>query len=72
MQQTTRLVIDGMSCGACVKGVTKVLSRLEGVRVKRVEIGMAEVAYDDARVSPEDLAEALAAAGYPARPRQEE
>jgi copper chaperone CopZ len=59
-----------MSCGACVKGVTKVLSRLEGVQPKQVEVGSAEVAYDDARVSPVDIAAALAAAGYPARAKQ--
>jgi len=68
MQQTTRFVIDGMRCGACVRGVTSVLSRLEGVTPMHVEVGSAEVSYDDAHSAPETIAEALTAAGYPARP----
>lgn len=70
MQQTTRFVIDGMSCGACVRGVTSVLSRLKGVTSKHVEVGSAEVSFDDAHASPTKIAEALTAAGYPAQPRE--
>lgn len=69
MQQKTSLVIEGMSCGACVKGVTSVLSRMEGVTPKQVEVGSAEVSFDDSQASPAKIAEALTAAGYPARPR---
>ncbi len=69
MQQTTRFEIEGMSCGACVKGVTSVLSRMEGVVPKHVEVGSAEVSFEDSQTSSTTIAEALTAAGYPARPR---
>jgi len=69
MERTTNLVIDGMSCGACVKGVTTVLSRLDGVSPQQVEVGSAVISYDDARITPIAITEALTAAGYPARTR---
>ena len=69
MQQTTSLAIEGMSCGACVKCVTSVLSRIPGVTPKQVEVGSAEVSFDDSQASPATIAEALTAAGYPAQPR---
>lgn len=67
MNASTRFSIDGMNCGACVKGVTAVLGRAAGVDVRHVAVGSAEVAYDSARTSPAAIAAALTAAGYPAR-----
>ena len=66
-----RFAIDGMSCGACVKGVTGVLNRLDGVEVQQVSVGSAQVSFDPAKTSPLAIADALTDAGYPARPVQE-
>ena len=69
MQRASFAIAD-MSCGACVSGVTAVLNRLGGVRVEQVSIGSAEVTFDPAQTSPIAIAEALSAAGYPARQRE--
>lgn len=60
------LRIEGMHCGSCVKNVTRALSRLDGVDVRRVDIGTALVAIDPARTSAETVAAAITDAGYPA------
>jgi copper ion binding protein len=60
----TTLQIRGMSCGHCVKGVTKALAGLEGVQVEQVQIGSATVQYDPAKVTPDAMREAVADEGY--------
>ena len=65
MEQTT-IAIQGMSCGHCVAAVKGALHRLDGVEVRDVKIGSAQVAYDPATVSPERIAEAIADEGYAA------
>lgn len=66
MQQLT---IEGMHCNACVRRVQMTLDKVEGLQVKQVAIGSAEVeAVDGSGEGP--LAAALAAlekAGYPAK-----
>lgn len=66
MEELT-LAIDGMSCGHCVARVKQTLSSAPGVRVTDVSIGSASVTYDAAVTSPEKIAGAVSAAGYPAR-----
>ena len=61
------LAIDGMSCGHCVRAVTEALTEVPGVRVERVTIGSAELAYDPATASVDDATRAIAEAGYSAR-----
>jgi copper chaperone CopZ len=61
------LQIDGMSCGHCVARVKKALSNLDGVEVRNVEVGSAEMSYDPSRVSPGQVLEAVDAAGYEPR-----
>ena len=61
------LQIDGMSCGHCVARVQKALSKLEGVDVRNVAVGLAEMSYDPSRVSPGQILEAVDAAGYEPR-----
>jgi len=68
--QNLRFAIEGMSCGACVKGVTAVLRRLDGVEVEQVSVGSAEVSFDPAKTSPSAISDALSDAGYPARQEQ--
>jgi copper chaperone len=65
MRETT-LKIDGMSCGHCVGSVKKALTEVDGLTVQNVAVGTATVEYDEARVSPAEIAAAVSAAGYPA------
>jgi copper chaperone len=61
---TRTLQIDGMSCGHCVKAVTMALQDLPGVDVTHVAVGVATIDADDAVVSPAQLAQAIADAGF--------
>ena len=61
------LQINGMSCGHCVARVQKALSKLDGVAVRNVEIGTAEMSYDPSRISPGQILEAVDAAGFEPR-----
>ena len=58
------LQIDGMSCGHCVSRVEKALAKLEGVDVRNVEVGSAEMSYDPSRVSPDRILEAVDGLGF--------
>ena len=62
------LKIDGMSCGHCVARVEKALSKLDGVNVRRVGIGSAEIDYDPAQTPFARIREAIDDAGYTASP----
>ena len=66
--ETMTLKIDGMSCGHCVARVEKALNRLEGVNVRKVEIGSADIVYDPERTPFSNIREALDDAGYTATP----
>ena len=70
MEQAT-LAVTGMSCGHCVSRVRKALEALEGVRVKAVRVGEAELDFDPALQSLAAVTGALDAAGYPAEVRRE-
>ena len=67
MENTLNLAIEGMHCGACVRRVTSALQSVEGVTVKSVEVGSAEVAFDAAETSAQDITAALNRNGFPAR-----
>ncbi len=58
------LMIEGMGCGHCVKAVQSALAVVEGVEVRRVEIGAAHISYDPEATDPVRLAEAIEEAGY--------
>ena len=62
--QTLNLTITGMSCGHCVARVTNTLSAVDGLEVDAVRIGAAELRYDPARRSVDDILEAVRDAGY--------
>jgi len=64
--ETTRLKIEGMSCGGCVRHVTAALQALPGVDVKKVEVGSATVSWNAGQTSEEALIGALSTAGYAA------
>ncbi len=63
MQQMT-MAIAGMHCGGCVTAVRQALQTVPGLRVDAVAVGSAQVTYDDARATPETIAEAIRQAGY--------
>jgi copper chaperone len=64
--RSVRLSISGMSCGHCVARVTKALGALEGLEVENVHIGAADLRFDPARRSIDDIIDALRDVGYEA------
>lgn len=58
--------VDGMTCGGCVASVKRVLEAVPGVSDVKVVLdpGKAELAFDPARVSAENLRDAVRNAGY--------
>jgi len=58
------LLIDGMSCGHCVKALTKELSAIPGLKVEEVLIGKAIIEYDPDTVSDEDILHAIDESGF--------
>ena len=66
---TITLNIDGMTCGGCVKSVTKVLNGLDGVRSATVNLENknAQVEFDEGKIQIAQLVEAVEDAGFDAR-----
>ncbi|WP_455229093.1 heavy-metal-associated domain-containing protein [Kingella denitrificans] len=66
---TITLNIDGMTCGGCVKSVTKVLNDLDGVRSATVSLENknAQVEFDEGKIQIAQLVEAVEDAGFDAR-----
>ena len=66
----TSLEIDGMSCASCVARVEKSLKKLPGVIEASVNLATekASVTYVPKMLTPAQLAAAVTAAGYDARP----
>jgi copper chaperone len=55
--------IDGMSCNHCVMSVEKNLSKLN-LKDYKVEIGSAEVEFDEIKVNENEIIEAIQKAGF--------
>lgn len=64
--ETRELTITGMTCGGCVKSVTRVLSALPGVDNVDVSLerGKATVRFDPARVGDPQFRAAVEDAGF--------
>ena len=64
--QTVTLNIDGMTCGGCVKSVTRLLEGVEGVEKAEVSLENknAVVEFDPAQTNPAALIEAVEDGGY--------
>jgi copper chaperone len=64
----TTLKVTGMTCQHCVRAVTGALVGQDGVTHAEVDLqaGRARVEYDEARVSPRELANMVAEEGYEA------
>jgi copper chaperone/Cu+-exporting ATPase len=67
MEKTIRLSIEGMHCGACERRVTNALAGVDGVRVDSVEVGSAQVKFDAAKTSPDEITAAVDRIGFTAR-----
>ena len=66
--KTTRLKVNGMTCGHCASTVEKALRNQTGVRNASVDLdsGTAEVEYDERAVVPEQMIAAIEEEGYAA------
>lgn len=64
--KSVHLAIQGMHCEGCVRRVAAALSAVGGARVERVQVGSAEVSYDPALVTEEQIAEAVNRIGFAA------
>ncbi len=66
---TITLNIDGMTCGGCVKSVTKVLNDLDGVHSATVSLENknAQVEFDEGKIQIAQLVEAVEDAGFDTR-----
>jgi len=60
---TLILRIDNMHCGSCIRRVTQTLNGLPQTHADEVRVGSARIVTDAA---PDDIRQALTAAGYPA------
>jgi copper chaperone len=62
----TTLRVPDMSCGHCKAAVEGELNKLSGVEGARADLekGVVEVGYDESRVAPQQLIEAIEEAGY--------
>jgi copper chaperone CopZ len=60
------LAIEGMSCAHCVARVRQTLAAAPGVQVNDVSVGGASLSYDADATTPEAIADAVSAVGYPA------
>jgi copper chaperone len=59
--------IDGMSCQHCVMRVKKAIEGLQGVQELDVQIGSADVTFDESKVREKDIEDAITKAGYKVR-----
>lgn len=59
--------IDGMSCQHCVMRVKKALEGLTGISALTVEVGSAQVTFDEAKIQQADIENAIIKAGYKVR-----
>ncbi len=66
MPKTTTLKVPGMTCGHCELSVQEALDELDGVRNVKADhdTGDVEVAYDEGKVSLEQMGEAIEEVGY--------
>lgn len=64
--KTELLKIDGMSCQHCVMSIKKELSKLQLI-IKDVQIGSAEIEYDDGKVDVMKIKSAIENAGFKLR-----
>lgn len=63
--ETVNLKIEGMSCPqGCVAKVDAALAKVKGVTAKKVELGKAEVTFDEKVTNKKDIVAAIKKAGF--------
>ncbi len=67
MENKLHLSVGGMHCEACVRRVNNALTGMQGVQVDQVEVGSAQVRYDNQRVTPEEIVAAVDRIGFTAK-----
>jgi copper chaperone CopZ len=67
MPNEVNLKIDGMHCDACVRRVRMALGKVDGVEVKDVKVGRAQLAIDPAKATPEAAIDAVNGIGFTAQ-----
>ena len=67
MQNEVKLKIGGMHCDACVRRVRMALGKVDGVEVKDVEVGSAQIAIDPSRATPDAAIDAVNGIGFTAQ-----
>lgn len=69
---SAEFTVAKMTCGSCASKINAALAQLPGVDQVRVNVGggSATVTYDEDKVRPEALANAITLAGFPASVRQ--
>lgn len=72
-EEKALLRVEGMSCTGCEERISRVLSRLEGVREAGADhrTGEVRVTFDADQVAPRALAERIEQAGYQVTSSQE-
>ncbi len=60
---TLTLRIDNMHCGSCIRNVTQTLNALPDTHAEEVRVGSARISTT---AGPEQIQQALTAAGFPA------
>lgn len=60
---TKTLKIEGMSCQHCIMAIKKQLSKLD-LTIKDVQIGSAEIEFNEDKVNHNQLEQAVKEAGY--------
>ena len=71
-EQTLRLHIEGMSCQACATRIEKVLGKKDAVLAASVNFANeeAQVRFENAKASAEDIMGWIAQAGFAAKPAE--
>jgi len=61
------IIIDGMSCMHCVMRVKKAIEALPGISGLNVEVGKAELQFDESQTNRTAIEAAVIKAGYKIR-----
>jgi copper chaperone CopZ len=66
MENTLKLSIEGMHCGACISRVTSALKGIEGVELGAVDVGSATIKFNPAKISSGQIRAAVDRIGFSA------
>ena len=60
--------VSGMTCGHCVRAVTEAVHGVDAAAQVEVDLGAGRVTVREGTAAQEQVAQAIAAEGYPVRP----